>query len=228
MEVDGAVAAGSIKTAVPVHPGQDLAGRVLLAVGSIGLIVAIVRTFFIGRFSMGWDFPALVFGIALCASGPRAATIVRWLAVAWLPPTLAFALTIYLAPPLDLTLTSIRLYPLDFLWTIAGSALPVAVMFWLLRVLPKPARARSTWIALALGIVTVLFGLGLMVRMLGGADAQRARDMVAAKYGNGYRYYTTSLNMMKNINGNGATTISATVVVWNKGQILSVPVQWRE
>jgi hypothetical protein len=228
MEVDGAVAAGSIKTAVPVHPGQEMAGRVLLALGGIGLIVAIVRIFVIGRFSMGWDFLALVFGIALCACGPRAATIVRWLVVAWLPPTLVFALALCLAPPLDLTLTSIRLYPLDFLWTLLAAILPAVAMFWLLRVLPKPARARSSRIALALGVLTALFGIGMMVRMLGGADALRARDMVAEKYGNGYRYYTTSLNMVKNINGNEGTTISATVVVWNKGQVLTVPVQWRE
>lgn len=227
MEADGAVAAG-IKPVVPVHPGQELAGRVLLAIGSIGLIVAIVRIFFIGRFAMGWDFPALVFGIALCLAGPRAAAIVRWLAVAWLPPALVFSLTQYITPPLDLTLTNIRLYPQDFLWTLPGAILPCVVMFWLLRVLPKPARARGTWIALSLGILTVLFGLGMMVRMLGGADAQRAQQMVAAEYGSGYRYYTTSLNVTKQMNGNGGTTVSATVAVWNKGQVLSVPVQWRE
>lgn len=210
-------------------------GKALVAIGVANVIVAIGVAAVANSSSFSLDVFALIAGIFLWRGGLRAASLVRWLAWLSLPATVAVTLGFLTIQPFDLTWTELRLYPFAALCATALTVGYIVVTLWVMRELGSApvlaARAdagrplRDMRIPLALGLAGALAGVGLMVYLLGGARADRAEMMVAAKLGAGYHYHANAMNVMSR---NGVTAVNASVVAWNRNAVLTVPVYWKE
>lgn len=210
------------------------AGAVLIAIGvidiAIGLFQLANRTP-----SVNLNIFALVAGIFLWRGGLRTASLVRWIAWALLPVTLFMVIAYFVDQPLDLMLTYVRLAPVASVIAAATAVGYCALLIWIVRELGRePVLAarvaagrplRDMRIPLALGVAGAVAAAGFMLYLLGGERAQRAEAMAAAKLGPGYRYHTSSVNIVSNKEG---TAVTASVAAWNPQTVAIVPVRWKE
>lgn len=227
-----------VPTEQPHPPGRRIlrrVGKVLVAIGVANVVVALGVAAVAHSSSFSLDVFALIAGIFLWRGGLRAASAVRWLAWLSLPATLLMTLAFLTIQPFDLTLTELRLYPFAALTAATLTIGYIVVTLWVMRQLGSAAvlaaRAaagrpvRDMRVPLALGVAGALAGLGIMVYLLGGARADRAEVMVAAKFGAGYHYHVNTMSVMSR---NGVTAVNASVVAWNQDAVLTVPVYWKE
>lgn len=205
---------------------------IVLALGAIELLYALYQA---PPGQVQIQFLGLLIGALLYFGSLRVVGVVRWLACLALVPAVAALLTPLWIVPTDLTLTQIRLYPgqffAQFVPTLIVSGVIVLVVRQLGRAPVLAARAeaglprRDTRIPLVLGAVLMAIGLVFMHRTLQNPDAQRARDMVAAKMGPNYRYFTNRMHIM--VTGD-TRSVNATVQAWNDKEVLQMPVHWQE
>ncbi|WLI90359.1 hypothetical protein Q4S45_04335 [Massilia sp. R2A-15] len=216
------------------------AGKVLLAVGAVDAIYGIANFFLHPGNGFYINFTMLLGAAMLWSCNLRAVALVRWFACVYLPIPLLWAASLGF-PPLDLTLSYLRLYPLEVLVIVGLQAGHWLVALWLVRALGLPpvlaARSaagkpvRDMRIPLALGTLGAVVSIVLMVKLLGSERAIHAESMAQQSLGKGYRVYTEGLNITKTASlraGESATIVTASVAAWNDGVVMHVPVRWRE
>lgn len=215
-------------------------GKVLAAVGAVDAVVA-VATYLLHPENGFYMSVAMWLGAVMVWSGNlRAVSMVRWVACAYLPIALLWAVALFF-PPLDLSLSYLRLYPLQLLMLAGVQVCHWVVALWLVRTLGMPpilaARlaagkpVRDMRIPFALGSLGVLFSIFLMTKLLGSERAHRAEALAQQSVGKGYRVYTESLNIATTAalgSGESATHVTASVAAWNDSVVIHVPVHWRE
>jgi hypothetical protein len=214
------------------------ASKVLLAFAALDAVVA-VANFLLhpgNTFSVNL---AMLIGAALLWSGKlRAASLVRWLACAYLPVALYWAVLLT-RQPLDLNLSYLRLYPLQVMVIVGLEACHWFVALWLVRTLGLPTilaarsaagkKVRDMRIPFALGTLGTVAGIVLMIQLLGGERAIRAKSMAQQSVGKAYHTYVEGMNILTTTgNGESATFVKASVAAWNDDVVVHIPVQWRE
>lgn len=226
----------------PLGPDRSLDLPILQRVGTVMIAIGVIdicaMIYFVSNgqsYSSSFNIFGLIAGILLRRGGLRTASLVRWLACTMLPATALMGLGFLAMQPSDLTVTEVRLYPGTSFISTAFFIGYAVLLIWLFRELGRApvlaARAaagrplRNMRIPFALGVIGSIAGAMLMVYLLGGARANRAETMAAAKLGAGYRYHTSSMNV---ITSNGDTAVTALVVAWNEKSVINVPVYWQE
>ncbi len=175
----------------------------------------------------------LAVGIALYFGSATVIAVIRWLALFSLVTVFAMPLQQVLLIPIDLTTTQLRLHPgLTIMYfaplIVAALVIPVIASRLNSEMVKETLRAHGKNISGPL--VPVVLGLLLMVgttvflrNTFEGADAARATEMAASKFGSKYKYFTNQINVVTK----DGTTVYATVQMWNDNEALQVPVHWR-
>lgn len=216
------------------------AGKVLLAIGILDLAIAIAGYFANPANPFFLNFTMLLGAALLWSGNLRAASLVRWVACAYLPVALYWAVLLA-RQPLDLNMSYLRLYPLQVLVMVFQQACHWLAALWLVRTLGLPPilaarsavgkRVRDMRIPFALGMLGTIAGIVLLGKLLGSERATRAESMAQQSLGKGYHVYTEGMNISKTTavgSGQSATFVSASVAAWNDRVVMHVPVQWRE
>lgn len=216
--------------------GKDIpvlrrAGLILIALGMLeiayGLITAPPNTIKLNLFG-------LITGSLLYFGGLRVASGVKWLACLALVPALGAVLQPFVVAPIDLTLTSIRLGPLQMLMLYLPMLYMLGVVIFLVVELNREeyfaARAaagrklRDMRIPLAIGAVIAVGVTVMQFRVLYGDDAARATQMVSARLGPSYQYYANSIVYQYG----EKSLVHATVQAWNDNEVHLIPVRWEK
>jgi len=179
-------------------------------------------------------------GLLILFGGMKVHAVVRWLALLVIGGMLLGPILPFVVVPASLTLTQIRLYPVQFALSCIPWLLWMAMMGIAAGALSHPlllaARVRagrpvhSARIPLAIGIVLAVGAAVVQVRILDGEAGRKASRLAAERLGPGYRYYTQTLQYTRSITAAPAkpTVVSAMVQAWNEREVLNVPVRWEE
>lgn len=216
------------------------AAKVLLAVGILDFTIAVAGYLSHPGNSFFFNFTMLLGAAMLWSGNLRAASIVRWLACAYLPVVL-YWVVLLARQPLDLNLSYLRLYPLQVLVLVFQEACHWFAALWLVRALGLPTilaarsaagkRVRDMRIPFALGMIGSVVGIVLLMKLLGSERALRAEATAQQSLGKNYHVYTESLNISKTIAADSAvspTFVTASVAAWNDAVVMHVPVKWKE
>lgn len=227
---------------------RDFGERALLrrAGKAMALVAAIYAAWSIVIFFTHPNGP-LMFNIGLAIGAAmlwscnlRAASLVRWLACAYLGSAL-YSLYAIARQPFDLTLSYLRLYPIEAIGYSAGQALTLAACLWLTRELGRDeimsARQaagkprRDMRIPLALGVAGAFAAIGFTSYLLSGPRVERAEAAARQSAGPGFRFYTEGMHIIANApakDGGTEKRVAASVAVWNKQIVYHMPVMWSE
>lgn len=174
----------------------------------------------------------LVTGLVLFFGSVRVASVIRWLASLALAPAAGAVLQGFVVAPIDLTLTSIRLLPLQMLMMYLPMLYMLGMVVFLVLALNRDeffaARAaagrkvRDLRIPFAVGVVIAVTIMVMQFKALYGDDAARATQMVSARLGPSYQYYTNSIVYQFG----DKPRVGATVQAWNDNEVYLIPVQW--
>lgn len=179
-------------------------------------------------------------GLLILFGGMKVHAVVRWLALLVIGGMLLGPVLPFVVVPASLTLTQIRLYPIQFALSCIPWLLWMAMMGIASGALGHPlllaARVRagrpvhSARMPLLIGVVLAVGAAVVQVRILDGEAGRKASRLVAERLGPGYRYYTQALQYSRPITAAPAkpTVMSATVQAWNEREVLNVPVRWEE
>lgn len=212
----------------------------VLAIWAINLALSLVAYFAAASAGITFHFGLLLAAALLWSCNLRAALIVRWLACAYLGSAI-FWLVAILRQPFDLSLSYVRLYPLQLLALTGTEILTWLACLGLARRLGGDAvmqaraaagkRRRNMRIPLALGVIGGIGGAVFFVYLLNGPRVEHAELLARQSTGPGFRYYTDSMHIM--VNGSAkpeeaGKQVIASVAAWNKDVVYHVPVRWRE
>lgn len=179
-------------------------------------------------------------GLLILFGGMKLHAAVRWLALLVLGGMLLGPVLPFVVVPASLTLTQMRLYPVQFALSCIPWLLWMAMMGIAAGALSHPlllaARAsagrpvHSARIPLVIGIVLAAVAAIVQVRALDSDAGRKASRLVAERLGPGYQYYTQTLQYTRSITAAPAkpTVVSAMVQAWNEREVLNVPVRWEE
>lgn len=208
-------------------------GLVLLAVGIIDGIVTSVRMPVTGPWPAALDSIAVVAGIALLRGGPRAALLVRSLAVFLLAACIVLIIAAPLFQPLDLSITEIRVAPAASAGIVASVIVILCVTLWVTLRLGHPsvldaiARTGITrWdmtIPAQAGAGVVALASLLLWLTLHGQSGELATAVALKQLGPDYRYH---LSWISSANNGHGTTVTGVVTAWNDKEIRKVLLHW--
>jgi hypothetical protein len=209
------------------------AAAVLLAVGIIDGAITIARLPVTGVYPALLDGSAILAGGFLLFGGPRAALWVRSFAVFMLAAGIVMLIAAPFFQPLSLTITEVRLDPLDFAARAAEVLFVLCLTFWITRQLGRlpvqdavaSARIRRWDMRLpaqAGGGVAMLVVL-LPWLALHGQSAELATSLAIQQLGPAYRYH---LSWISNSNNGHGTSVTGVVTAWNGKEIKKVLLHW--
>ena len=219
------------------HPDQPRLRQALRFTGTIvcalGIAQLLLGLFSAPRDTIRFELLGLIAGLLILYGRPRVLAVVRWLALFCVGSALLDIIKPMLLMPFDLSVAQLRLLPaaaaMFYLPLVLNAALVLVIAVRLddRDALPAPDGARRknirTRLPLILGAVLALGVCFTQYRILNGEEAQRARQMVAEKYGPRYRYYTNFVHFQFG----SREHVAATVQAWNDNEVLLIPVQWK-
>lgn len=206
-----------------------------MALGLVDVAVLVYGAVTGASWSSGLGFFAIAAGFLVMRGSLRVASVVRWAAAFVASAGVALVGVWPWVQPLDLTPTLARLNP----WTVAVAAVVsgalLAVLVWMVVRLGHPAvlqaRAaagrpvRRLRIPVALGAGLTAGLAFIAITFAAGDTAVKARDMVAAQLGSGYRYHVTALKIRNTDKG---TSVRGIVTAWSATEVRNVAVRWDE
>jgi len=210
-------------------------GAVLLAVGVLDIAYLIYCVATGINYSSSFNIFAVIAGALLVRGSLRAASAVRWFGTFMLAAIAATALAWPLIQPLDLTITQVRLAPLQALASLGFLAFLVALLGWVCTRLGSAEilaarsaagrKSRDLRIPAVAGVGLVLAMAALIPLPLKGESGAKAKELAQQQLGDGYRYHVSSIRVSTNSDG---TFVASTVTAWNEREVKVVPLQWRE
>jgi hypothetical protein len=216
------------------------AAKGLLAIGAINVALSLAMYFASPANMFTFNFGLLLGAAMLWSCNLRAASLVRWFACAYLGIVIYWLFVLGRQPP-DLTLSYLRLYPLQVLAITAIEVLTWIACLGLARQLGRDAlmqaraaagkRRRDMRIPFALGCIGAIVGIAFFSYLLSGPRLERAETLARQSTGPGYRYYTEGMRIVANApaaSGGTEKQVTATVAAWNKDTVYHIPVAWRE
>ncbi len=208
-------------------------GVVLVVIGllDIGFMVYCI----VNRvsYSSSFNIFAVIAGIFLLRGSLKTASLVRWFAAFMLAGCASVLVIALCIAPYGLLRVWIGLRPLSALSAVALSSLLIALLYWLVKELGRPAVLTATTqqgvkqrdpriatiVGLGLGVVA-----GVTIWWVNGSEAgRRAKALAEAQVGPGYDFFVSS--MSSGIRSNG-TEYKSQVTAWRNGEIRTVSVQW--
>lgn len=215
-------------------PVMRRAGKVLLGVAAIDFAVAVWNSAHGAGSLFSVELAALAGALLLFFGGLRAAVVLRWMLFLSIPGAVLWFLLLFVQP-LDLTLTQMRLAPLQYSTGILLPLLKGVVWIWVLSQLGSPVIEEARTFEgrkrydmrkpLALGVVLTLAFGAFFSTQIWGERGRHAEQLAAQKAGGNYRYHANAINVVSNDSG---TYVNATVLVWDDKGIGSVAVDWKE
>lgn len=211
------------------------AGIVLVIIGLIDIAYMIYCISNKMSYSSSFNIFSVIAGVFLIKGSLKAASIVRWFSAFMLGGFAALLVAFPLLQPIDLTLTQIKLNPIQFLVSCVFMLFVSALLYWLVNELGgkeilearKAAgrKIRNIKYAFGAGVLLVIALSVFLNVLLNGESASKASAIALKEVGSEYKTHVTSLNISKNSSG---TSVAGIVTVWNKNEVKTIPVSWRE
>lgn len=220
----------------PMHPKiLKRVGIVLVIIGAIDIAYMIYCIANQIAYFSSFNIFSVVAGMFLIKGNLNAASFVRWFAAFILGCFATILVAFPFFQPIDLTITQVELSPSKFFVACAFMIFLSALLYWLVHELGRNEvleaiktegrKIRSIKFTIGCGVLIVML-LAVFVRVLmGGESAGKASAIALKEAGSGYKAHVTSLNISKSSSG---TSVSGIVTVWNKKEIRTIPVSWRE
>lgn len=206
-------------------------GIVLIAIGILDIAYMVYCISQGQSYSSSLNILAVVAGVFLFRGSLRAVPIVTWFAAFMLSYFVSIFILLPFLKPAELWATEFRLDPVGLCRSLLLTITLIALHFWIYTQLRaasvvsasfKSGHSASTpKLAFILGVALVVLPVGMMHFMRGGAAGARAVEVARTQYGEEYKYHVTAMRW-----SNGY--VQASLTAYNKQEIKSVQVEWKQ
>ncbi|MET1079032.1 MAG: hypothetical protein ABWY06_13545 [Pseudomonas sp.] len=210
-------------------------GIILVIIGALDIAYMIYCIANKISYSSSFNIFSVIAGMFLFKGSLKAASFVRWFAAFLLGGFATLLVVFPFFQPVNLTITQVELNPGKIFVACVFMLFVSAVLYWLVHELGRDevlqaiktegGKIRSIKFAIGCGILLVMLLAVCIHVLMSGESAGKASAIALKEAGSGYKAHVTSLNISKSSSG---TTVSGIVTVWNKNEIRTIPVSWRE